>query len=126
MSYPTQDFWAVPMGTYTTNQLSAPIQNQTFKGIIVFLHVQAASGTGGIKVFVQSINPLDNTTGTIFLATANVTAASGQNYVYTIYPGITVGGTQGYNSVLSSNFAVGTIVADGSSYTYSVAYELLP
>jgi hypothetical protein len=96
-------------------------------GAIAYLNVSAASGTGGLKVFLRCYDTLGNAYAMNGGGTA-VTAIG--KYAYVVYPG---GGTApvGSNVADANNLPLGQQVdvqvthADGSNYTYSLDIEFV-
>lgn len=113
-----------------TSTASANQTNYNARGVLIGLSVSVASGTGGLSVIVKGINPI---TGTAYFLNASPTAiiATGQ-YVYEVYPGSSTAGAAGSNlvnqrtsSALPKTWIAYIFHADGSSYTYSVSYQLI-
>lgn len=110
-----------------TNQ-SASVTNSTGAiGVILYLRITAASGTGGVSMNMQFQDPIGNTwdnwPGTTAAATAN------GNYVMIIYPAsLTIGSTAVKTAqamLLPNTWRVNFIHGDASSYTYACSYSLL-
>lgn len=108
----------------TAQQNSADIANAGCRGIMVFLNVTAASGTGGLTLRIQGKDPVSGTYGNLLSASAAV-IATGMS-IYIIYPGGSSGGTQGVSGPLPKTWRISMNVGDATSYTYSVGYCLLP
>lgn len=107
--------------TATTNGLD--LVNYNSNGIIVFINVTIASGTGGLQVQVQARDSVLNSySGLNSLPTA-VTTVSFNTYVF--YPGINSGGTAAYSTRVPKHFRIRVVHVDGTSYTYSVNYALM-
>jgi hypothetical protein len=86
----------------------------------VVLNVTAASGTGGLTVHIQFLDPDTNLATDLFVAPRAVTAVG--QYVYNF--GQTVasnGNTDVYGWLPSGKLQVQVIHGDASSYTYSLA-----
>jgi hypothetical protein len=97
------------------------------KGILVYVVVTAASGTGGLTVSIKAPAPNSQTGGsTIGAASAAVTATGVTTLC--IYP--TVGSASTYttmiNNTIPPRFTLNVAVGDASSYTYAVYAYLLP
>jgi hypothetical protein len=117
---------ALTSATRTATTATAKLPADRFLGIIVYLNVSAASGTGGLKVFVRGYDA----SGNAFKINGGGTAktATGQ-YAYVVYPG---GGTSAgdivdiQNAPVPATFDIQVNAADSSNYTYTVSYELIP
>lgn len=106
------------------------IQNKGARGVIIYLSVTAASGTGGLAVQalgVDPVNPLNvialNTAPTGVTATTSTTPKA-----YMIYPAASLsqtGVTQHTAGALPRHWAIKVTAADSSSYTYTVSYSYL-
>lgn len=118
---------AVAAGTYTSIQTSADLTNHNARGVIYFLNVTAASGTGGIQPKIQFKDPVS---GSYLNAVPTPTAviATGLT-LYSFYPGVTApAGTpisQTNQNALPRTFRFQTVHVDGTSYTYSLGYCLV-
>lgn len=95
-------------------------------GIIVYLSVTAASGTGGLKVQVRGYDSFGN----VYALNGGGTAKTAVGrYCYILFPG---GGAAAAdvadiaNVPVPQQFDIYVVHADGSSYTYSVDVELIP
>lgn len=112
----------------TTNTLpaSGTFKNDGFVGIIVYLRVTAASGTGGLSVRINAVEP---TSGTVVPLNAAPTAVIATGITtYVVYPsgGAAAAITQLTTGLaLPPEFTITVGKGDASSYTYAVSYELL-
>lgn len=108
--------------TATTN--SSDITNHNAVGILVFLNVTVASGTGGLQVQVMAKDPVS---GSYFALNAAPTAVTGTGLkLYVVDPGSSGGNaTQATEASLPRTFRITVTHGDGSSYTYSVGYALV-
>ena len=119
-----QDVTLLPSATRTATTNSANQTNLTGCGVMVYLNVTAASGTGGLKVAIQVIDPSSGSVGTVFIATTAVTATG--IYTYTIYPGLGVSeGALSANCLLPVGWRIQVQHSDGSNYTYSVGASII-
>lgn len=115
---------ALTSATRTATTATARLSSERYAGIIVYLNVSAASGTGGLKVFVRGYDVSGNAFKLNGGGTAKV--ATGQ-YAYVVYPG---GGAAAgdivdiQNAPISESFDIQVTHADSSNYTYTVSYEL--
>jgi len=109
--------------TATTN--SAPQTNQNARGVLVYLNVTAASGTGGLRLAVQAQDPVSGNYININLLPTAVTATGLTAYL--IYPGSSQAGnlTQATAALLPRSWRVQVTANDSSSYTYSVGASLI-
>jgi hypothetical protein len=113
-----------------TTSTSAGQTNYNARGVTVFLNITAASGTGGLKVRVLSVDPVSSAIVLHFEATTGITATG--IYGYEMYPGATTAGTAGpslinqrTSGVLPRIWLASVNVSDASSYTYSLGYSLI-
>lgn len=102
---------------------SVDIINYNHRGIIFFLNVTVASGTGGLQLSIQVKDPISGQYVGLNALPAAVTTTGIR--AYSFYPGISAVGTQGTSGALSRTFRVQVIVGDATSYTYSVGYSLI-
>jgi len=109
----------------TATVASDAINGRRFRGIRVYLDVTAASGTGGLQVKVRAAlgaKRADLNSG------GSAITGTGLK-VYEVYPDAAAAANGVYEAVsrqLPSEFDIQVVAGDGSSYTYSVDYELLP
>lgn len=102
---------------------SVDITNYNHRGIIFFLNVTVASGTGGLQLSIQVKDPISGLYVGLNALPAAVTTTGVR--AYSFYPGISAVGTQGTSGALSRTFRIQVIVGDATSYTYSVGYSLI-
>lgn len=114
---------ALASAARTATTHSPDITNPNGKGVIAYLNVTAASGTGGLTLRYAFRDPLSGVYANVNAAPTPVTAVGG--FVYVLYPGATGGGTQVTGGPAPRTFRISVFAADGSSYTYSVSYCLL-
>lgn len=113
--------------TAVTSASQTVRRNYASRGVLVTLDVTAASGTGGLTLSVNFVDPVTAKTVAIATASAAVTATGTKTYI--VYPGAVVSGgsvTQAVQLPLPSHWNVSVAVGDASSYTYSVSACLLP
>jgi hypothetical protein len=117
---------ALASGARTTTQVSPDITTYNARGIIVWLNVSVASGTGGLITQVQIKDPASGLYTAHNAAPPGVTTVSRSSYI--IYPGASAAGatTQTTSNVLPRTIRIAVTHIDGSSYTYSVGYCLIP
>ncbi len=121
---------ALTSNARTVTTTSATIDANGARGIIAYINVTAASGTGGLVLRVGAVDPVTLATNPI--ASLNVTLLTTGLRAFSIYPGNggssvaawLFAGTAGVP--LPSKFNLSVTHADASSYTYSVTYELIP
>lgn len=108
-----------------TAQTDSAVQtNYGWRGIILFLSITAASGSGGLQVRIIGVNPADATNH--FLNSAPTAKTATGQAAYAFYPGTTTGGDQGTPYPLPRTWFARVQVGDSSSYTYSLSYCLIP
>lgn len=105
----------------TTN--SADIVNYNHRGIILFLNVTVASGTGGLQVQIQTKDPVSGNYVSTNTAPTAITATGFTAYF--VFPGINAGGSQASSGFIGRTIRVRVTHGDASSYTYSVGYVLV-
>lgn len=109
---------------------SANQTNFNSRGVVVYLNITVASGTGGLKLAIQSVDPVSgNTVQHNVTPTAILTAGI---YAYELGPGADTAGTAGARLVQERTSAylprVWNVLVqpgDATSYTYSIGYALL-
>lgn len=112
-----------------TAQTSSPTQtNYNARGVVVFLNVTAASGTGGLQPVMQGLDPVSGN-GFSLNATPTAVITTG-TFAYVWYPGAVLpGGGTSIAQVLSApvprTWAVTIVVGNATSYTYSLGYSLI-
>lgn len=120
---------ALAIGARTATLYTAQIVNHDCSGIILQLAISAASGTGGLKCTIYNE---DSSGGSLqWIAQPPTARIAIGIFYYFFHPSITAAlnlpTTVECSSILvSRNFRVGVIHADGSSYTYGVDYCLIP
>lgn len=120
----------LPSAAHTTAQTSANFTNANARGILLFLDVTVASGTGGLTIKVQMVDPVTAKSKVIAQASAAVIATG--SLIYGIFPGaagagggVTSGVTGLFSGPLPRTFNVLVSVGDSSSYTYSIGGSLI-
>jgi hypothetical protein len=111
-----------------TIQTGSPIQtNYNAKGVILFLNVTVASGTGGLQPKVLIVDPVSGNAIQYYTDPGAITGTG--LYAYVIYPGDNTpayGTTkQHVQTALPRTWQVNVYVSDASSYTYSLGYALI-
>lgn len=110
----------------TTIVSSAQTKNYNARSIVVFLHVTAVGGSGGLALYIRGIDPVGGSTFTLNAAPTAVTTVG--FHAYALGAGVSGTGTdfkQGTSCPLPKTFIVTVIPVDASSYTYSVGYSLI-
>lgn len=114
----------------TVTTTSPDQTNYNARGVIVYLNISLASGTGGLSVRIWGKDPVTGS-GVVLNAAPTAITATGI-YGYVLYPGIgaaAAAGNGGMNQVTSEvlprTWFVQVTHGDGSSYTYSVGYALI-
>jgi hypothetical protein len=116
----------LPSAARTATTSSTQQTNYNARGVIVTLNVTAASGTGGLTLRIQGVEPVTGNVYSINNAPTAVTTPGLSAYV--VYPGATASGSvaQVTGGVpLPRTWQVTVYVGDSSSYTYSVGYSLV-
>lgn len=119
---------ALASAARTTTTQSADIDTTGFRGIVVFLNVTAASGTGGLTMRVRGRDPVS----TNFVALASVGSAVTAIGITALQFGgggaVTSAGVTGgaMGGLLPDIIRIEVAHGDASSYTYSVGYCLVP
>lgn len=109
----------------TASTASADIINPSCRGIMIFLDISIASGTGGLQVTLQVKNPITGAYSQVNPSPAAITIITPA--VYVIYPGATGGNVnQVTGEPIPRTFRIRVVHGDATSYTYSVSYCLLP
>ena len=116
----------------TTSTSCAEFDAAGYRGILVFLNVSAASGTGGLIVRVEHYDPV---TGTWFSGpyVPSAPKTTTGTLLCMFGSGIAVGSNSSVNAsltgyigaFLNSRMRVSVLASDASSYTYSVGFELI-
>lgn len=117
--------------TRTATTSSVTLDLSGFRSVLLFLNITAASGTGGLCIFVEYLDPASWTWNRLWnypSTAARLTTAGLQ--IAAVGPGL---GTQsgGVNqagfssSPLASQLRITINHGDASNYTYSVGYEAL-
>jgi len=119
---------ALPSATRNASIASERIKNiLRHRGVIVFLDITTASGTGGLKVIVRGYDAF----GLAYDLNDGGTALTAMGRrMYVIYPG-TLDTPAGFVAdtaqiPLPQEFDIYVNHGDGSNYTYAVSYELIP
>jgi hypothetical protein len=97
------------------------------KGILIYLNITAASGTGGLQVVLENLAPVSGQWAAANTTPTAITTATFQKYL--IYVGSTAtnsSASQQSSGPLARNWRLHVFVGDSSSYTYSLGYTLLP
>jgi hypothetical protein len=118
-----------PATRTTSTSSTVQVNDGTASGVILYLNVTAASGSGGLTVKVNAIDPTSGQAMPILADTAAITTA--RTAVFVVAPGASVVG-QSTNVVravtpipLPSQWSVTVSHGDGSNYTYSLGYDLI-
>jgi hypothetical protein len=106
----------------------SPIQtNYNARGVVVFINVTAASGTGGLKPYVTGIDPISGSPVSLHTWPTAITATG--LYIIVLYPASTMVATTSVKAVISlvlpRRWGVNVNADDASSYTYSLSYALI-
>ncbi|MEX2395874.1 MAG: hypothetical protein WD491_02565 [Balneolales bacterium] len=114
----------------TSTAQSSNMTNYNSKGIMLFLNVTDASGTGGLQVQLRGVDPVSGLSISLHSAPTAITSTGRFGYLY--YPGNETAGVSGspnvqehYSLAVPRTFLVVVLHGDSSSYTYSVGYSLI-
>lgn len=122
---PVQNIQLIPAGTYTTLQQSAVFDNNCYRGVILYLNITAASGTGGLQPILVATDPVSGVS--VNIATIGTAKTATGLIIYTIYPTASLstgsGGTLPFP--LPNNWSIKVNPGDSTSYTYSLSADLL-
>jgi hypothetical protein len=115
----------------TTTTSGANITVENAKGVILYLNITAASGTGGLHLGLSGVFPDGSLTQTVSYQATGLTATGRTMMI--IYPGggalcTPAGRVTGADYQLRIPPVIRPYVVhdDASSYTYTVEYQLLP
>jgi len=116
----------------TVGTVSSDIATNGCKGIILYLNVTAAGAAGGLRVALLLKDPLTGSYRALAATNLNVTATGLVPVV--IYPGSGIGSGMALVATnmgiigipLGATIQLQVIHATADSYTYSLAYELIP
>lgn len=110
-----------------TATTSSPQQtNYNARGVIVYLNVTAASGTGGLTLQFYDVDPVSGQQYQINAAAAAITAVIGRAYV--VYPaasGVASAVGQVTALPLPRTWVATVAHGDASNYTYSLGFSLI-
>lgn len=115
------------MAARTTQTNTADIIAPTYRGIVIYLHVSAASGTGGLTLRIQGKDEFTGAYVTLATVSTAVTLVSVNSFIFG-----GGGGSSGASSpalvggILPDVFRIIVLHGDASSYTYAVSYTLVP
>jgi len=104
--------------------------NYNAKGVLLTLDVTISSGTGGLQVRPFTLDPV--TGKKVYLSSSVTSITATGTYGYEFYPGSTTAAGSGSNNInqriatsLPRTWGVDVIAGDGTSYTYSLGYQLI-
>ena len=118
-----QEITVLPGATRSATVQSPDFTNNNFRGVMIFLNITAASGTGGLTLRVQARDPVSGNYFALHAAPAAVVATGLQ--VYVLYPGVTGGAvSQPTQIILPRTWRVQVTHGDATNYTYSVGASL--
>lgn len=117
-----QDLTVLPSAARTATTSSADQINRNGRGVMVFLNITAASGTGGLTIKIQGKDPVSGNYISIYTAGSAATATG--TFPAVVYPG--VGTTiSGASDPLPATWRVQVQHGDASNYTYSVGASVI-
>ncbi len=109
--------------TRNATTASADQINYNARGVLLFLDVSAASGTGGVRAIIDVKDPVSGNYKGPLNTTPTFRTAVG-TYVYLFYPGsASAGGLEQNNQVVLPRLWRATVQhSDATNYSYSLAY----
>lgn len=114
----------------TGDATSADQTSYNARGVIVWLNISVASGTGGLVMRIRGKDPVSGNYYNLHAFPPAKIAAT--RHAYMLYPGASATGavSDGYvelyiPAVLPRTWGIYVAHGDGSSYTYSVGYSLI-
>lgn len=117
----------------TTTTSSSTIDCSQYKGLLVYLNVSVASGTGGLNARIDYLDPVTGTWfGGVYGPSAPKTTTGTMLILFGDGPAVGTNAavnpslTGFIGAILGSSVRVSILASDASSYTYSVGYELIP
>lgn len=123
----TREGTALASAARTAATNSADFTNHDCRGIIVFLNITAVPGLGGIGVRLQVKDPVSLAYNEVNASPTPSTTTGLKVYMFS--PGLTAfnqSTAQNASVSLSRIFRLRVEVATADSYTYSLAYCLIP
>ena len=119
-----QELVLAPSAARTATLVLPDQTNVTWRGLVVWLNITAASGTGGLTCRVEGKDPAGGGYFALHAAPAAVVATGLQTHV--LYPGVTGDAvSQPTQIVLPRTWRVRVVHGDATSYTYSVGASLM-
>jgi hypothetical protein len=119
---------ALASAARTATTTSAAITNNNFTKLRVYLNVTAASGTGGLQLQLLAKDPVTAAYNAMHSAQPAVPITAIGEYYFDYTPAA-VAATGGASAAFSifppSSLETKIVHGDGTSYTYSVGYELI-
>lgn len=110
-----------------TGTVSSPNQtNYNARGVVVFLRVTVASGTGGLQVVLRGFDPVEGSGYQLNALPTAIIITGWHSFI--LYPGATVSGAdvrQTTASVLPRVWGLQVVHGDATSYTYSIGHSLI-
>lgn len=114
----------------TATTTTATFNQKGYRGLRLYLNVTVAPGTpgaGGLKVIVRTKEPVSSTM--LDLNTGGALVTTAVTRLYEVYPGAAAASGFVQDAIsrqLPTDFDIRVTHDDAQSYTYSLAYELLP
>lgn len=120
-----QDIVLFPSAQRNATIQSANIDNPTCKGIVVYLNVTEASGTGGLQIALYGVDPASGLPFYLQDASNSQPVKTvGQNS-FIFYPAAVYEGSNYGNGILPRTFRLSVVHGDATNYTYSVGISLI-
>lgn len=121
---PVQNVTVLPSATRNSTTFGAVQVNNGYRGFVWHLDITASSGTGGLTIALQWINPLTGGFRYQAISAKVITAAEYCGIVYPEYALSAPDANQQTN--LPYEWQIQVTHSDGSNYTYSLNIDLLP
>jgi hypothetical protein len=112
----------LPSATRTSTTTSADQDNPYWKGLVVYLNITQASGTGGIQLNVQFKDPASGTYVVMLQDSVRTTTGF---HKFILYPASNLAGDVATVAPLSRTWNIQVSHGDSSNYTYSVGASLI-
>lgn len=114
--------------TRTSSTISATQTNYNARGVILFLNVTAASGTGGLQTTLFYVDPISiSGSGTVSALPTAVTTVTERTYVFypTTFSGTGSAIAQTTGIPVPRAWYASVTHGDASNYTYSLGYAYI-
>ena len=125
-----QDLILLPSATRTALTQSAVQTNRNARGVLIYMSVTAASGTGGLTINIEAVDPASGSVEFLNSSPAAITAITGNLAIYLLYPGASstnagINVHQVTSGILPATWRVRVTPGDSTNYTYSIGASLI-